>query len=201
MYNTALGRKPNHEMPAIHDVFKSPDGKITVLQNDLCAGISPEYYAASVIYSEPPWHSGYDKFAKNTIADGTSYRQYIDGFERLIRVMALPALLVCGKSDLKQYCPSDAINITFIATDTCSAKLLVYNPVLLPFDYKELDGKTSKEVCEIISAKCKCVLDPSCGYGNVVRNNGADYVLSDIDTDCLLWLRKEYANGLCQARG
>lgn len=163
-------------------------GGITVLQHDICTGIHPSMRDADIIHTEIAWEQGYEKFTNNTIAEDTTFNQYLEGIRQLCKGLEIPSFIVCGKKLLKRLDPDRVIPITY-RFHSYPAYYAVYN-YEGPISVKdEFEGR------DFVARAGNTILDPCCGYG-IIANDILKYskkgILSDINTECLKYIKETY---------
>lgn len=185
MYNSAIKAKQS-SIP-LNTAFSGvyTNDKVTVFKHDVCSGAHELFKNADVIYSETAWRQGYNKFTAGTIAQDTTFNEYIDSLKGIIRELGIPAFLVVGASFIKRLEPDKVVDITFKIHNYPHAKIAVYN-----YD-GDLDVKDEYELREFIGKHWKTVLNPCCGYGNIIETS-EKAICSDINDDCLNYIVETY---------
>lgn len=188
-YHTAVGKYHKN----INDDFKCITIKgVTLLKHDTCAGFIDTFYPCDCIYSEISWIKGYEKFTAGTIAEGSSYMDYIKGILNIVKTLNVPTFLVCGVYECRMLEPQRIEAIRFKYHGNYKSCCAVYNmDEYLPFG-DEVAARAY--VCK----KYANVLDFNCGYGNIARDivhYNKRGVLCDINTECLSYIKKELEDG------
>jgi hypothetical protein len=179
IYHTALSAKKN-------DVAASPvprwnDTRGLAFVHDISSGVIPsEYEQADVFYSEPAWRHGYQKFAAaSEVKPLGDYDDYLSTQLKFINDSGIPSFLVIAQSMIERCNPRHAHPVKLRGGD---AVLAVWNTTL------NVKVDECDRVIDHLSATYDCVVDPSCGYGNVSRwfhRNGKKFIATDINPVCI----------------
>ena len=195
IYHTATHNGANKQDPAhnVDSMIHTGNG-ITVFQHDICKGLDAHglFKKCDAIHSELAWRAGYDAFTDGTIADGSTFNDYLDGIVRCIRELGLPAFILCGKAMVKRLDPDRAINVRYSYHGFDDARYAIY-----AFD-GDFDVKDEVQGRDFVTTHFKNVLDFSCGYGSLADaavRNGCNATLSDINTDCIQYVARFYCDG------
>jgi len=164
------------------------DGSI-VFAHDLTKGADPRFAPAEAIYSEPAWKDGYAKFAQRagapTDPSYAGYLRYLKAMDSIINGLRVPAYVVLGKHMLKWVRPEH----------TRPVVLHGYEALLgIWFDDREIPGRSNNDVLAWVADGYDCVLDFSCGYGNLARamaERGKRFICSDINPKCVYYVARE----------
>jgi hypothetical protein len=164
------------------------DGSV-VFASDLTRGIEPRYRRAEAVYSEPAWKDGYAKFAERAGADTdptyAGYLRYLHSIRSVIYELGIPAYIVMGKHMLKYLKPDRTLPIMLHGYECL---LGIYNTTEDPI------GRTNDDVLAWVADRYDCVLDFSCGYGNVaraMRQRDKHFICSDINPKCVYYVARE----------
>ena len=158
------------------------DGRITLLQHDVCSDYIPEvFYLADAIMVFPSWRAGYRHFTENTIAENTNFEQYCSGMARIVKTLGKPSFILTNRTFYQMIKAERYVPIfieRFGSNDMCG----VWN----------YDGDIPKTAFELMKwvGKFGTVLDFSCGYGEL-SHYVDKCILSDINTGCIKYIRKE----------
>ena len=177
-YHSAL--KPELDISYKLDFFEN-NGSI-VLFHDMNTGINDYFRKADVIYSEPPWMDGYNKFVMRAEIITKSFFDYLVSIQNLIKELNIPAYLLLGKHMLKHLSPDRCQNIRVRGYD---ALLGIWNAKLIKTD----------DHLEYISKKYNICLDFSCGYGhtaNAMQLKNKKFICSDINKKCVYYVAKTF---------
>jgi len=162
-----------------------------VIKRDICKGLPEEFRLCDVIYSEPSWLMGYEKFLSRASTEGSDYKKYIESISGIIKKTNKPIWIVTGRHALKHF-P--------IPHHSQEIKLFHHDAFLLGWNDRSLDWtdfgsiKTTDNLLEILSDTYDRVGDFCCGYGNTARaflNKGKEFVMSDINGKCVYYIAKE----------
>lgn len=194
IYHTALHRKAHKQDPQhnVDSLIHTGNG-ITVFQHDICKGLDQHglFRKCDAIHTEPSWRAGYDIFTDGTIADGSTFNDYLDGIVKCVRELGVPAFILCGKAMLKKLDPDRVVEVRFAQHHSDGAQYAIY-AYDGPFDVKdEIEGRN------FVTTHFSNVLDFSCGYGNLADaalKNGCCATLSDINTDCIQYVARYYCD-------
>jgi hypothetical protein len=141
---------------------------------------------ANVIYSEPAWKDGYDKFLNRAgfkSKEGyEGFKKYLYHIRKTIFELGIPAYIIMGKHMLK-YLEPDKTKEVKLHGYGCLAGL--YNGAEL----KEV--LNNKDVLKYVTRRYKMVLDFSCGYGNTAKEANK-FICSDINPKCIYYVAKKY---------
>lgn len=186
-YNSALRNKMNIPKSIIDPkVYRF--GKMTVFQHDICSGMCEEFMKAGVIYSELSYPNGYERFTRETQAEGSSYSNYLDGLAYVIGVLKVPTFLVIGNYSSAYLKPHRVKPIKF-QIHNADTLCIVYN-------YEDKLEFTSEIECrEFVCRSFDNILDPCCGFGIIAKtalNYGRRVILSDINSACIYYIFGRY---------
>ena len=159
-----------------------------VLCHDITTGIHPSFRSADVIYSEPSWKDGYEKFQDRagSLGDKSYYGfiVYIESIKKVIEELKIPTYLIMGKHMQKRLNPDLTMNIMLHA----------YKSVLGVWNAEFPEVKTNQDVLKSISEKYSCALDFSCGYGNTavaMLRHRKQFICSDVNKKCVYYIATE----------
>ena len=185
MYNSAVSARKS--LAGFETKFEGVWGNdnITVFKHDICTGMNDLFRNADAVYSSLAWKNGYEKFTHGSIAEDTSFDDYINGLKKTIRELGIPAFLICGSSFVKKLEPDMDIDIFFKLHNYPHARVAIYN-------YSRLECVRDEDALrDYVGRHFRTVLDPSCGYGNLIPYC-QNTILSDINDDCLNHIVKQY---------
>jgi hypothetical protein len=179
IYHTAISSKKRDIVA--EPLLRWTDGRGVAFVHDISSGVIPdEYRQADVLYSEPAWRHGYEKFSECLeVKPVGGYDAYLATQLKFIRDTGIPAFLVIGTSMIEQCDPKHAHPVKLRGGD---AVLAVWNTTLA-VTVHECD-----RFIDHLAASYECVVDPSCGYGNVARwfhKQGKMFVATDINPVCI----------------
>lgn len=185
-YNTALlcGKSVSNNQLILTNEFKNEN--VHVFQHDLCVGTHEYYKQCDAIYSEPAWQHGYNKFVMNTIANKTTFDDYLKSMSAIIRELNVPAFILCGKHMLNRLQPDTAIE-TFLDYHKCDAYYAIYN-----YNDCLANIKCQLDMIEYVTSHFSNILDFCCGYNDLLYNSAKKYnsslILSDVNVECLNYI-------------
>ncbi len=159
-----------------------------VFCHDLTRGVQPLYQRADAIYSEPAWKDGYALFmaraGADTDASYAGYLRYLAAIDSAVKKLKVPSYITLGKHMLKYLKPERVQPI----------RLHGYEALLGAWNVDELpELKTNEDAIAHVAERYGCVLDFSCGYGNLARamwTRGKRFVCSDINARCVYYVAK-----------
>lgn len=180
-YHSAL--KDDLKIDGELDYYES--GSSVVLYHDLTTGIHPAFRFADVIYSEPSWKDGYEKFQDRAGSSGDKsyygFFAYLSSIKGVIQELKIPTYLIIGKHMQRRLNPDHTMNIM----------LHTYKSVLGVWNAEPIEVKTNQDVLKFISEKYSCAIDFSCGYGNVavaMLKQNKQFVCSDVNKRCIYYI-------------
>jgi hypothetical protein len=187
-YHSAVGKYTNTNI--LDSEFKTEEIKdITIIHHNICDGIRKEFLDCDCIYSEISWKNGYSKFIENTIAGATTFFDYINSINSVIKLLKLPTFILCGSQIIRYLEPDDVINISFKFHNNYKTCFALFN-VDHCLDY---DSLNEFDIRDYVANKYTNILDFSCGYG-IILNSITKYnkkaVVSDINTNCLRYIKE-----------
>lgn len=192
MYNyKGYGYKVNRGVKGFENVNSNQvidyfeNDRVKVIQNDICKNIPEVFNDANAIFSIIPWIAGYNNFTKETIADDTTYYDYLQGVSRLAK-LGKPMFIACSKQAFMK----QRLNPDRILYDIDFSEYPSYKCTIFIFNYDDdVNIKSTDELRDWMCKKFNCVLDFSCGYAYNLRDcaskNNCKLVLADINYNCL----------------
>ena len=145
-----------------------------------------EYDNCDVLYSEPSWSGGIEKFDTRANTK-TTYDSYANAINNIIEKKNIPIFLIVGVKDSKKLIKPDECHETKI--HNAPARLNVYN-----WNYKG-SLKNNYSIINHLSNYFNCVGDFSCGYGNtgeIFLRNNKSFVMSDYNKKCIGYIKKNF---------
>jgi hypothetical protein len=179
IYHSALKAdlKINQELE-----YYEADGSIA-LQHNIEDGPHHVFAQADVIYAEPAWRDGYDKFMHRAGATG-DFKAYLAAISNAILELDVPAYIVMGSHMKKQLAPDLTIPI----------KLHGYRCLLGIWKADAIEARTNYDAVNRMAEEYSCILDFCCGYGNTAfaaKSHGKRFVCSDVNGKCIYYIAKE----------
>lgn len=177
-YHSAL--EPSTDVPheAI-DYYEAPDGSV-MFQHDILGGVAEPFSRANVVYTEPAWRQGYERFMQRADAKNIpGFDAYMGMQERVIRELDIPAYMIGGANTLHYIDPDDAHEIYFEFHDCDAWAFLWNNP-----EYDPYDVDTVVDVLYTMRENYNWALDFNCGQGRTARamhDAGKQFVCSDVN--------------------
>lgn len=163
------------------------DGVNTVFKSDV-RGIdlnAENYSKCDIIYTEPSWLDGFDKFITRANAEPHSFDEYLLYISRLIKNCTRPFWMVMG---------THAIKHLPVPHRKEKIKLHGYSTNLLGWnDNKKYSFTNNYDFISQLAENYNCVGDFNCGYGNTGRifyKAGKNFVMSDINGKCVYYIAK-----------
>lgn len=185
-YHTAVGKYETKTSKSLDGIYRSQ--LVTSFVWDVCNGMNEEFKSANCIFVEPSWMKGYHKFTNGTIAENSTFRQYLNGIQSIIKSLKVPTFLLCGKQVCQMLKPDFTMQIYFLYHDYITEMAIWNVKENLPFQ-NEVQAR------DYISQKYDYILDFSCGYGSIADpaiQKGKHVILSDINTDCIEYIINKY---------
>jgi hypothetical protein len=167
------------------DVVYQNNGN-AVLQHDICGDIPKIFFGADVVFSVMAWRAGYKHFIENTIAKESTFIEYCEGMRRTIEELNKPSFVISNKTFVKNLGSQRIEPIRFDrfnSDDVCAI-----------WNYKGDIPSTTTELMRFIGDRYDTVLDFCCGYGEIAHYS-KHFILSDINTGCLDYVKEEYLYG------
>jgi hypothetical protein len=175
-YHSAHGAPIDYE-----PVHRTQIGPSIAFQHDLTTGVPEHYQFCDVLYCDPPWANGFEEFNRRAgVADGRTYRQFVDSLGRVVESATQPAFIVTGRHALKML-PKPA-QVVPIQLNQYASVAIVYNTEL-----SSTPG-TATELLRMLAQQYDSVGDFCCGYGRTLKafhRQGKPFVGSDINAGCI----------------
>ena len=176
IYHSALQEPIDCDTEIIQAEF---NGDI-VFRNDITTGLSKKYEKCDVLYSEPSWMQGYNKFINRAGKEKSNYNQYLSSISEIVESCGKPIWIVLGAHAYSRITkPERVLNM----------KLHGYSTTVLGWnDYNEYAFTDNYDFINELAKIYNCVGDFCCGYGNtgeIFKNNGKSFVMSDINGKCV----------------
>lgn len=166
--------------------FASDSDRNIAFCHDITKGIHIAYNTCDIIYSEPSWIDGYQKFLERSESkEESTYLQYLDAINEWINQFECPFALLLGKHALKNICRFDS---------SITIKLFGYDAGIYGWriDLSKYQSKTNIEFIEKLANDFQRVGDFCCGYGNtgkIFKERGKNFIMSDINKKCISYIR------------
>jgi hypothetical protein len=181
IYHSAL----NEELNIDKEIMMCKNNGSEVHKHDICHGLPSYYDKCDVLYSEPAWLDGFQKFMHRAESEGV-YDEYLKAISDIISESKKPTWLIIGKHAHKKIPKPHRVEP--IKIHNYWTTMLCWN------DENEYSANTNYDFIEQISEKYQCVGDFCCGYGNTGKaflNKGKQFVMSDINGKCVYHIAKE----------
>jgi hypothetical protein len=156
-----------------------------VFIHDIDNGLPKEYNICDVLYCDPPWLSGYEKFMNRAGKKEISYKKYIYSLSKIIENNTKPLWLIIGKYTTKRLPKYHRIHK--IKLHNQESSLLGWN------DSNNYSFKNNFDFLNELAKIYNCIGDFNCGYGNsgrIFKENGKNFVMSDINGKCVFYIAK-----------
>lgn len=153
------------------------------LHHNIEDGPHHKFSQADVIYAEPAWRDGYEKFMRRAGANG-SFKSYLSWISNVILALEIPAYVVMGSHMKKQLAPDITMPI----------KLHGYKCLLGIWKADEIEAITNYDAVNQIAERYSCILDFCCGYGNTAiaaKRHNKRFICSDVNGKCIYYIAKE----------
>lgn len=166
--------------------YYEKDGSI-VMRHDILDGCRDEFWRADVVYTEPAWRDGYQKFSTRAdITNPRPYNEYLDAIRTVITTLSVPAYVVMGKHMVRRLEPDRVVEIRLHGYK-CLLGVWNTEPISVYDNYSALQYVVDHIVR-------RCVLDFCCGYGNTAASAvraGKQFVCSDLNGKCVYYIARE----------
>lgn len=146
-----------------------------------------EYQNCDVLYSEPAWLDGYEKFLiRAGCKDKSGYKDYIESLSKIIELSKCPVVMIIGKHAIKNlpnYSSSVNIKIHGYKTFAYGWRINLSN----------YDIITNYDLINELAKIFYHVGDFNCGYGNtglIFKKYGKNFTMSDINEKCVTYISK-----------
>jgi hypothetical protein len=179
IYHSAL--KDDLEIDHELDYYES-GGSISIKHN-IEDGPHHVFSRADVIYAEPAWRDGYEKFMLRAGATG-DFKKYLVCISNVILALDIAAYIVMGRHMKRQLAPDLTMPI----------KLHGYKCLLGIWKADAIEAKTNYDAVNHIASEYSCMLDFCCGYGNTAvaaKNHNKRFVCSDVNRKCIYYIAME----------
>lgn len=163
-------------------------GNIAMAHSIESCTLPPAYARCDVLYTEPPWEHGYDIFNNNAHEKGTSYKEFMEKINIIVRNENKPTVIIIGKKYVK---------LLDTPAGLISVELNGYPALALFYNMQPVNAETNIELIEKLSQAFDCVGDFCCGYGNTGRiffENRKSFVMSDVNPRCIGFIKNYYEN-------
>lgn len=144
-------------------------------------------YLSDVVYSEPAWRNGYEKFSKKAKEPVSSFEDYMMMLVHRVILNKKPAFIVAGRES-NDYFDETYFDRFPILLNGGRAMVYVYMNV-------EYSGEceTTDELTDWLSDRYDCCMDFCCGYGEHLFKFDK-FVASDINDKCLGYIKWRLEN-------
>jgi hypothetical protein len=167
------------------DNYEAPDGSL-LFQHDILSGMDERFRQAEVVYTEPAWRKGFQRFMKRAEVDRPEdYSDYIGRQEAVIRELGVPAFMIGGRNTFPYVDPDDGHEIWFDFHD-CEAWVYLWNGAEDGFDPYEIESVV--DVLYHVVENYDWALDFNCGQGRTARamnDAGKHAICSDVNGRCI----------------
>lgn len=181
IYHSAL----QEELSIKNEILMCKNNGDIVRKVDICNGLHKDFESCDVLYSEPAWLDGYQKFMERSNSQST-YKNYLSALCEIIESTSSPIWLVIGKHAHKKLLTPDRIE---------RVKIHNYWTTLLGWnDDNEYSFNTNYDFINQIAERYERTGDFCCGYGNtgkIFKEHGKGFVMSDINGKCIYYIAKE----------
>lgn len=177
-------------------VQRTEVGNSVALVADLGHGLPNEFHACDVLYCEPAWQRGYDRFLERA-GGGVSFDEYMGAFARIaadsLSGKAPPMILIVGRAALRMLPKPTSqadVNLNTGGRFIAEAVAVSYGRKLPAVKTRHRDWSNidTENLLRTLAKKYRRVGDPSCGYGNTGRifaEAGREFVMSDVNATCI----------------
>lgn len=183
-YHTALtGGRQEAADPVTH--WSGPN--CVALQHDVLHPLPAPYALCDVLYSDPPWRSGYDEFNRRAgVTDAIPYPDFVRALESRLLSLDVPTFVTGGNGFaglLRHGWDTRPIKLNG------NACLLFYRDAPDDLDIPD----TAEALLGVLAARFGFVGDPCCGYGRSARafaRAGKGFVASDHNARCVGYIAR-----------
>lgn len=181
-YHSAL----QDELEIDKEILMCKNGGNEAHQHDICYGLPGYFEKCDILYSEPAWLDGFDKFIKRANGEKAIYDEYLLALTGIIQEGNKPLWLVIGKHAHKKLPKPERIE---------EIKIHNYKTTILGWnDQNKYSFVSNYDFIDQISNHFQFVGDFCCGYGNTGKafiSKGKRFVMSDINGKCIYYIAKE----------
>lgn len=176
-YHSAL--KP--ESNTVHECQSFTCDLGTAFVWDIMNGLPAEYLSCDLLYSEPSWMDGYEKFITRSGKTSRSYSDYLAAIRRIIENRHCPVVMILGKNAVHHLPKYDS---------AIAVKLNGYQTIAYAWgtDISALANETHDYLIDSLALRFDVVGDFCCGYGGTglrFAEHGKLFVMSDINSKCV----------------
>lgn len=191
-YATALSNKNlDCDFPETSYSIKSINGNVVCVHN-IHDGYNKVFDPCDILYSEPAWKHGYNKFMSKANSNALTFDNYVDAICFFLEKANKPTVIIVGVHDSKRYLQRLSFKAKRITLSIHSC-----NAIALFYKMDVIDVSTSVELLDQISKTYARVGDFCAGYGNTADAfymNGKNFVVSDVNKSYIGYIIDKYEN-------
>lgn len=153
--------------------------------------VPQEFNKADVIYTEPAWRHGYEKFNEKVGKEAGSYKEYLKAILNVISQLDVPAYIIGSQYMVTKMNPDDIHKVRMELHDVEAYVMLWNGADFVPRHeiYTRLDA------IHYVAENYDCLLDFSCGYGGtakVAQEHDTNFICTDINPKCTYYVATEF---------
>ena len=158
------------------------DGSVALV-NNVMDGLPEDFDPCDVLYAEPAWRHGFEKFNRRAglKEPAYTYEEYVSAIGKIVTEAGKPAVIITGLHARRRFPAANQwINVVL---NGHKALALTYDVTL-----EGLEGETTHHLISRLAERFERVGDFCCGYGNTGRifvGAGKKCVLSDHNPMCV----------------
>lgn len=190
-YHSAISGAGGGEADSLEPLDNYQHNGSIVVQHDIHDGMLDIFSGADVIYTEPAWRHGYEKFMekadKPLPKDG--FERYMMALNTTINEVGVPAYVIGGNNNLNWLKPDDIHEVTFDFHNT-ECYVMLWNGADVP----RYDVTTVADVVNYVADNYRCALDPCAGTGRTARamaDRDKSFICADVNGKCIRFIAQD----------
>ena len=184
-YHSALKQGIAEEAEPLQGVHTDAQGNTCFVWDVTAPEIPEAYYECDLIYAEPSWPGGLERFDERAGVKTESYAAYATAVARIITELGKPTVLFVGANALRHTPPPDFTTSAILNGNTVQAAF--WNGAFAL-------GNGSQDIIRSLAERYDRVGDFCCGYGTTGRlfmEAGKTCVLTDYNAKCCGFVARE----------
>lgn len=153
-----------------------------------------EFDTCDVIYAEPPWRQGYEKFNQRAgYSTQLTFGHFVTKLNYLARNCGRPCAYIAGREMLRSMTPDVTLELTHNGGEALVAGYNITIPAV----------RDSVALIHELAEKYDRVGDFMAGYGRsgrIFAEHGKSFVLSDINPQCIGYIAENAKDWFAQCR-
>ena len=186
-YHSAYNEEENLE-----SIERFENEMIVALRHDVRQPLPEEFNSCDLLYTEPPWKAGFERFNKRAGVSGGTFRDLMLTLAGVLYEAPVPAVMVCSPTVLNEL-PTRTDEMPVLLNGAADARMCGWG---LSFETLRENGvRTQIDALTLFAEEYSKVGDPMCGYGDagkVFAAAGKGSVLSDYNGKCIAYIRDHY---------